>query len=131
MAFGEKDQVVVGGSDHGVVYVFDRMTSNKLDELRVAEGGMVQTITVGYRVRCFVLSTNTSQTHSQGGIHTIVAATSNIRQASVISVWVYESTPPEKTTTSNVQQVLNSIVKMALLLAVVTFVYVNFDTVVS
>lgn len=47
MTFGEKGQVVVGGSDHGIVYVFDRMTGNKLDELKVAERGMVQTVTVG------------------------------------------------------------------------------------
>ena len=47
VAFGEKGHVVVGGSDHGIVYVFDRMTGNKMVELKVAEGGMVQTVTVG------------------------------------------------------------------------------------
>jgi hypothetical protein len=31
--FGEKGQVIVAGSDHGVVYVFDRMTGSKLAEL--------------------------------------------------------------------------------------------------
>ena len=44
--FGEKGQVVVAGSDHGVVYVFDRMTGSKLAELKAAERGMVQTVTV-------------------------------------------------------------------------------------
>jgi hypothetical protein len=37
----------VGGSDHGLVYVFDRKTGNVLDVLRHADQGLVQTITVG------------------------------------------------------------------------------------
>ena len=44
--FGEDCRVVVGGSDHGVVYVFDRKTGAVLDVLRHAERGLVQTITV-------------------------------------------------------------------------------------
>jgi hypothetical protein len=47
VAFGEKGHVVVGGSDHGIVYVFDWMTGNKMVELKVAEQGMVQTVAVG------------------------------------------------------------------------------------
>ena len=43
MAFGKKGHVIMGGSDHGIVYVFDQMTGNKMVELRVAEQGMVQT----------------------------------------------------------------------------------------
>ena len=46
-AFGEKGHIIVGGSDHGIVYVFDQMTGNKMVELRVAEQGMVQTVAVG------------------------------------------------------------------------------------
>lgn len=48
--FGEKGQVIVGGSDHGIVYVFDRMTGNKLAELKAADQGMVQTVMVGLRI---------------------------------------------------------------------------------
>ena len=33
----------MGSSDHGIVYVFDQMTGNKMVKLRVAEQGMVQT----------------------------------------------------------------------------------------
>ena len=47
MAFGEKGNVIMGGSDHGIVYVFDWMTGNKMVKLRVAEQGMVQTVAVG------------------------------------------------------------------------------------
>jgi len=44
--FGENSQVVVGGSDHGAVYVFDRKSGNKLDVLRHSEKGLVQIVTV-------------------------------------------------------------------------------------
>ena len=47
VAFGEKGNVIMGGSDHGIVYVFDWMTGNKMVKLRVAEQGMVQTVAVG------------------------------------------------------------------------------------
>ena len=46
VAFGEDARVVVGGSDHGAVYVFDRKTGKTLDVLFHAEEGLVQTITV-------------------------------------------------------------------------------------
>jgi glucose dehydrogenase len=44
--FGEECKAIVGGSDHGVVYVFDRRTGSELDILPHAKGGMVQTISV-------------------------------------------------------------------------------------
>lgn len=44
--FAEDDTVVVGGSDHGTVYVFDRKTGNILDTIAHARHGLVQTITV-------------------------------------------------------------------------------------
>ena len=44
--FAENSQVVVGGSDHGAVYVFDRKSGSKLDVLRHSEKGLVQIITV-------------------------------------------------------------------------------------
>lgn len=47
VAFGEETKVVVGGSDCGVVYVFDRKTGKTLDVLdHHADGGLVQTVTV-------------------------------------------------------------------------------------
>lgn len=46
VAFGENGRTVVGGSDHGSVYVFDRETGAPLDVLRHAEGGLAQTLTV-------------------------------------------------------------------------------------
>lgn len=42
----EASKVVVGGSDHGAVYVFDRETGVVLDLLQHAHDGFVQTVTV-------------------------------------------------------------------------------------
>jgi hypothetical protein len=45
VAFGERSKVVVGGSDHGAVYVFDRKTAFPLHVLRHGDA-LVQTLTV-------------------------------------------------------------------------------------
>ena len=60
----------MGGSDHGIVYVFDQMTGNKMVELRVAEQVMVQTKAVDtYNMTyCWV--------------------------PDKLQIWVYEATPP-------------------------------------
>ena len=52
VAFGENDNVIVGGSDHGAVYVFDHDTGGPIDLLRHSERGLVQTVMVS----CFEMS---------------------------------------------------------------------------
>jgi hypothetical protein len=42
--------VIVSGSDHGIVYVFDRRSGERLDELQVDAGDWVQTVLV--RLTC-------------------------------------------------------------------------------
>ena len=46
VAFGEDTGVIVGGSDHGVVYIFDRKTGSILDVLAHVDDELVQTVTV-------------------------------------------------------------------------------------
>ncbi|TFK59710.1 WD40 repeat-like protein [Pluteus cervinus] len=46
IAFAEDSRVVVGGSDHGVIYVFERKTGEVLDELRHASQGLAQAVSV-------------------------------------------------------------------------------------
>ena len=50
VAFGERSKVIVGGSDHGAVYVFDRKTAFPLHVLSHGDG-LVQTLTVGSSLR--------------------------------------------------------------------------------
>ena len=46
VVFADKSKTVVGGSDHGVVYVFDRKTGAPLDVLHQGQRGLVQTVAV-------------------------------------------------------------------------------------
>lgn len=46
VAYGENDRIIVGGSDHGLVYVYDRQIGYPLDLLRHSDGGWVQTVAV-------------------------------------------------------------------------------------
>jgi hypothetical protein len=46
VCFGEDAKVIVGGSDKGIVYVFDQKTGATLDVLRHADNGLVQTVAV-------------------------------------------------------------------------------------
>jgi hypothetical protein len=46
VAFGELCSVVVGGSDHGAVYVFDRKTAATVQVLQHCDCNMVQTVAV-------------------------------------------------------------------------------------
>jgi outer membrane protein assembly factor BamB len=52
VAFGEEGKVVVGGSDNGLVYVFDRKTGQILETLHHADtdSGLVQTISVSVKI---------------------------------------------------------------------------------
>lgn len=50
VAFGEEGKVVVGGSDNGLVYIFDRKTGQTLETLHHADIGLVQTIAVRLRL---------------------------------------------------------------------------------
>jgi hypothetical protein len=46
VAFGAEGRMVVGGSDNGSVYVFERKSGKLLDTLRHSNAGLVQTIAV-------------------------------------------------------------------------------------
>jgi hypothetical protein len=47
VCFAEDCSVIVSGSDHGVVYIFDRRSGYKLDELRIDPSDWTQTVMVG------------------------------------------------------------------------------------
>jgi hypothetical protein len=46
VAFAEGSDAVVGGSDHGKVYIFERKSGMLLELLRHSEDGAVQTVAV-------------------------------------------------------------------------------------
>lgn len=48
VVFGEKATLVIGGSDDGVIYIFDKNEGTLKQVLRHADKGRVQTVTVRY-----------------------------------------------------------------------------------
>jgi len=50
VAFVSKGHAVVGGSDHGKVYIFDRRTGKVITTLRHAKDGGVETIAVSGQI---------------------------------------------------------------------------------
>lgn len=46
--FAENSQLIIGGSDHGYVYIFDRKSGRKLAALRHSDKGLVQTVAVRF-----------------------------------------------------------------------------------
>lgn len=48
VAFAENANMVVGGSDHGAVYVFDRESGKTSQVLRHSAKSFVQTVTVSF-----------------------------------------------------------------------------------
>jgi outer membrane protein assembly factor BamB len=85
--FCEDDEVVVGGSDHGKVYAFDRRSGQSLDELPHEDGGMVQTISVS-RVPRFLAESDESQARDTAEGTLVGAATSADRGRISISIWI-------------------------------------------
>ncbi|KAG1739236.1 hypothetical protein EDD22DRAFT_851988 [Suillus occidentalis] len=63
VAFGEEGRVVAGGSDNGLVYIFDRKAGELLETLRHANGGLVQTIACSF----FCLQAFSSAANYKGG----------------------------------------------------------------
>ncbi|KAF8591537.1 hypothetical protein K439DRAFT_1611184 [Ramaria rubella] len=58
VTFGEDGKAIVGGSDHGVAYVFDQVKGTNLDVLQHAKKGLVQTITVPVHSSLTILQLN-------------------------------------------------------------------------
>ncbi|OCH84646.1 WD40 repeat-like protein [Obba rivulosa] len=58
--FVDDARAIVGGSDHGAVYVFDRKTGAPLDVLRHAQQGLIQTIATTKRDRLSLIASATS-----------------------------------------------------------------------
>ncbi|KAG1885138.1 hypothetical protein F4604DRAFT_1573992 [Suillus subluteus] len=50
VAFGAEGRLIIGGSDHGLVYVFERKSGKLFETLCHSSTGLVQTIAVGVRL---------------------------------------------------------------------------------
>lgn len=46
--FAEGGRAIIGGSDHGSIYVWDRRSGELMEALEHSRGGLVQTVTVSH-----------------------------------------------------------------------------------
>ena len=99
VVFAENERVVVGGSDHGTVYVFQQSDGTLVDKL-LHGGQMVQTVVVSivYNIQRFTLNAS-KQSHMGSEDVSIIASASSCREsAGIIHLWRYEAPKPGPTT---------------------------------
>jgi hypothetical protein len=137
VAFGEDSKVVVGGSDHGAVYVFDRRTGATLDILHHADEGLVQTLTVPFPSNCNIRKSNAHslQTHDNVGKSMIVTASSGFCHKSSICLWARVRHEEKRATSLKRHWTLGSVIEyiwymfmnLTILLAAGALVYQNLN----
>ncbi|KIJ68874.1 hypothetical protein HYDPIDRAFT_25126 [Hydnomerulius pinastri MD-312] len=113
VAFGEESKIVAGGSDNGLVYIFERRSGKLLETLQHSKDGLVQAIAVRDVVgQCFVASASP------------VAG----RKKATINVWTHKYESRKLPTSHNdpwtfgsALRILTQLVTIALVLATVIF----------
>jgi hypothetical protein len=135
VTFCEDDKVVIGGSDRGKVYAFDRRSGQNLDELPHEDGGMVQTISVS-RVPRLLAESDECQARDTAEGTLVGAATSADRGRISISIWIRNKRSTrarvsyEKQWTTG-KMVWGIIMQTVMIIATATFVYENLKNLVS
>ena len=136
VTFCEDDKIVIGGSDHGKVYAFDRRSGQNLDELPHEDGGMVQTISVR-RVPQLLAESNKLQARDTPDGTLVGAATSADRGRISISIWMRKKsstgTRPKGSHEREwtIGKVLWTIMQTVMIIASLTFVYESLTNSVS
>jgi len=86
--FADKAHAIVGGSDHGRVYICDVKTGKTLKTLRHANEGGVETIAVQLSLNCKDYSLIDRQVHDDNNGSVLIAtASSTTCGASPIHIW--------------------------------------------
>ncbi|KAF8591806.1 hypothetical protein K439DRAFT_1611074 [Ramaria rubella] len=114
VAFGEDWEIIVGSSDHGLVYLFERETGRLLNTLCHVDKGLVQTIT----------------THELEGRSAILCASSSNCGNASISLWIRKH-PRVRTAETRSRWTLltiaEAIMKAMMIIATIAFLYQNTD----
>ncbi|KAG1721364.1 uncharacterized protein EDB91DRAFT_1256544 [Suillus paluster] len=98
VAFAAQGKLIIGGSDHGLVYVFERKSGKLLETLCHSNMGLVQTIaTHDLNRRCTVTSSSPALGHGKA----------------TINLWVYNYGPAKETLTSEDSQPMSHVIMRA------------------
>ncbi|KAG2361870.1 WD40-repeat-containing domain protein [Suillus spraguei] len=116
VAFGEEGKVVVGGSDHGLVYIFDRKTGETLETLHHGHG-LVQTISIS--------------TQSQWPLHNCQHFTCARAQETTIKIWAYDYAVPKVSKAPSgdywsLSHILVMLTRLLALLSMSVFLLINY-----
>lgn len=88
VAFAEDTKVIVGGSDHGRVYLFDRKSGEAMGHLLHDDSGLVQTLAVSSSVNNGThIPTHDEQTMNSTEACYIFTASSDDRANGKICIW--------------------------------------------
>ncbi|KAJ6540095.1 WD40-repeat-containing domain protein [Mycena sp. CBHHK59/15] len=109
VCFSDQCRDVVCGSDHGVVYVFNRRSGEVVDELRVDGTEWVQTVT---STEC-------------NGVPTILAAKSRDVSSTFNEIFVWRKNTEKARAAAGISLSMMTIVHACMLLATVAFLYQN------
>ncbi|KAG1761266.1 WD40-repeat-containing domain protein [Suillus occidentalis] len=122
VAFGAEGRLVVGGSDNGLVYIFERKTGKLLETLHQSDAGLVQTIaTRDINGRCIVVS-----------------ASQALRHKATVNLWIHDYGMKKETLTLKeswslscaLTRIFTILIHASALLVTLCFLinYMNYDT---
>jgi WD40 repeat protein len=123
VAFGEEGKVVVGGSDTGLAYIFDRKTGQVLETLHHADAGLVQTIAVSIEIGHKICHSTDFQTRDLDGRCTIACASPALgRGNTTIKIWAcdYAAQKVSKTPSQNHWSISRALMILMQILAVLS-----------
>ena len=130
VAFADECRAVVSGSDHGIVYVFDRRTGQTLDELSMGSDNWVQTVLVRLLFPFIESVDRTDMWCKQAldfqGYSSIVAARSgNTDDQNDIYIWTKQRMEPKVTDAGPGSRYLQKLIQVIMIAATAAFIIQN------
>ncbi|KIK56798.1 hypothetical protein GYMLUDRAFT_61829 [Collybiopsis luxurians FD-317 M1] len=110
VTFADECRVVVSGSDHGIVYIFDRRSGQMVDELSLGSDSWVQTVTA---IEC----------HGRSSI--AAARSGNIDDSNDIYIWTKQNTEQKPEDRVSGCGYLQKFLHVIMIVATVAFVIQN------
>jgi hypothetical protein len=124
--------VIVGGSDHGIVYLFDRDSGAAIDTLRQTDRGLVQTVAVSnFGNERWKQTHRNVKTYQQEGRNLVVCTSSETSQAGRISVWVRKTSRGRDSPGLSISSTIQLIWQIMMIVAIlgILFLFLRVDLV--
>lgn len=124
VAFADQSRAVVGGSDHGIVYIFDRKTGHVIRSLKYAKKGGVETLAVSAHLATMTWVLIVCQVHDSRNDDCILlaAASSTSSKATDIRLWRWK--PPKENNAGTTSSAMHSFRTVLIVFAIVSLAIV-------